>query len=275
MVMPLFLFFIMMLLSVFDMMRIHVVMDSALQQVGQEMSVYYYAYDAYGEIIADDKQDNYAIGIEEDKELAKENETYDFLKDMFLKEGYIKSRIVSIVGKDRIENSVIIGGVNGITLWRSDLEEGNHILDLTMTYRVKPWFSFEGIGEMTLMNRCYIRTYTGYVPETENVSGLKYYIAENAEVYHTNRDCTHLRLTISYVSLEDLPNSRNLYGRKYTECEICYEEELRKEGLYIALQGDRYHSVISCSGLKRTVYTVSQKEIAGLPLCIRCSQESD
>lgn len=260
MVMPLFLFFIMMLFSVFDMMCLHVVMDSALQQVGQEMSAYSYAYNAYGTLLGDDSE---------------ENETYDFLKDMFLKEGYVKSRIVSLVGKKRIENSLIIGGINGIALWRSDLEEGNHILDLTMTYRVRPWFSFGGIGEMTLMNRCYVHTYTGYVPREAENSEKKFYITDNAEVYHTNRECTHLRLTIRYILPEELPNARNLYGRKYTECEICYGDELTKEGLYIALQGDRYHSVISCSGLKRTVYTVSQKEISGLPLCSRCSQEGN
>lgn len=273
-VMPMFLMFVMMLFSVFDMMCLHIVMDSALQQVGQEMSVYSYVYHAYDTRFKESGKTDYLYGEGNMTLSSEQSQTYDFLKDMFLKEGYIKSRIVSLVGEERLENSMIVGGISGITLWRSDLEEDNQILDLTMTYRVRPWFSFSGIGEMVLMNRCYVHTYTGYVQETLEDGTETYYITENAEVYHTNRECTHLRLTIRSVSSEALSETRNLYGGKYTECEICYTEDKEEECLYIALQGDRYHSAISCSGLKRTVYTVSQKEISGLPLCSRCLQES-
>ena len=225
-VLPLFLFFFLMLFSVFDMISIHAQMDSALQQVGREMSAYVYAFEGYGNLI---KEEGNSIDVatfinSETDDESKEDGMADFLQDMFLKEGYVKGRVISIVGKERIVNSAIIGGINGITLFRSDLLEDNDILDLTMTYRVRPWFSFEGIGEMTLVNRCYVHAYTGYEPNVKETSDKRFYITDNAEVYHTNRECTHLRLTISQVSEEELVHARNLYGGKYTECEICYEE---------------------------------------------------
>lgn len=240
-VLPLFLICMLNMIALFEMLRIHTVLDSALNQVGKEISTY-----------------------------ANFQELYE---NTLLTEVYVRERIVEIAGRDRLEDSVIIGGVNGITLWRSEVSKENDIIDLVMTYRVKPWFAFEEVGDMVLLNRCYIKAYTGYEKEDLSDGEQKYYVADTGEVYHLNRACTHLLLSISAIQVTEVENARNMYGSRYTSCEICFDEYQGDKTLYITNQGDRYHAYVACPGLKRTIYTISASQIGNRTLCLRCMKE--
>ncbi len=240
-VLPLFMFCLFNITALFEMLQIHSVLDCALNQVGKEISTYAYFQELY--------------------------------ENTLLTDVYVKERVIEIVGRDKIQDSLIVGGTAGITLWRTEVDEQNDIIDLVMTYRVKPWFAFQNVGEMVLMNRCFIKAYTGY--EREDLSGgeTKFYIADTGEVYHLNRACTHLLLSISMIEIQDLDKARNMYGAQYSPCEICFDQYSGDEQLYITEQGDRYHAYISCPGLKRTIYVITASEIGNRPLCLRCIKE--
>lgn len=240
-VLPLFMFCLLNITALFEMLHIHSVLDCALNQVGKEISTHAYFQELY--------------------------------ENTLLTEVYVKERVIEIVGRDKIQDSLIIGGTNGITLWRTEVNEQNDIIDMVMTYRVKPWFAFENVGEMVLLNRCFIKAYTGYEREDLSVGEGKYYIADTGEVYHLNRACTHLLLSISMIKKESLDSARNMYGGKYSPCEICFDEYSGNEQLYITDQGDRYHAYVSCPGLKRTIYVITASEIGNRPLCLRCMKE--
>ncbi|MCQ2507536.1 MAG: pilus assembly protein, partial [Dorea sp.] len=42
--------------------------------------------------------------------------------------------------------------------------------------------------------------------------------------------------------------------------------------VYVTDYGDRYHSSLSCSGLKRTVYSVPKSEAIGKGACSKCAK---
>lgn len=241
-VMPLFIFMIINIISLFEMIHIHAVLDSALNQAGKEISTF-----------------------------ANMQEVYEI--DL-LTQAYVKERVVQIAGRDKLDDSVIVGGTSGIVLWRSEIEEENDVIDLIMTYRVKPWISFFDVGEMVLLNRCYIKAYTGFEHSDDLNGEKKYYITETGEVYHTSRTCTHLKLSISMIEDEELEWLRNIDGKAYTSCEICYTNEQENNKLYVTLQGNRYHSTVACTGLKRTIYVITESQINGRPMCMRCMKES-
>ena len=190
-----------------------------------------------------------------------------------LTEVYVKERVLQLVGKDKIADSLIAGDSNGIVLLRSEIAKEDDVIDLVMTYRVEPWFPFFQVGDMVMVNRCYIKTYTGYQLNTNLVEGKRYYVAENGDVYHLSRSCTHLQLSISLVNPVELEKARNKDGEKYKPCEVCMDNKSKGAHFYIATQGNRYHSSVACIGLKRTIYVVKESEIRNKPLCIRCMEE--
>ena len=70
------------------------------------------------------------------------------------------------------------------------------------------------------------------------------------------------------VQGKEISGLRNESGGRYYACEHCGG----KGGgpAYITDYGDRYHSSLSCSGLKRTVYAVPLSEVIGKGACSKC-----
>jgi len=242
-VLPLFIISIVNIISLFEMIYIHTAMDIALNQVGKEISV------------AANFQNIY------------END--------LLTEVYVKERVFQLVGENKIADSLIVGDSNGIVLLRSEIAKENDVIDLVMTYRVEPWFPFFQVGDMVMINRCYIKAYTGYALNENAFEERRFYVAENGDVYHLSRSCTHLQLSISMVGEAELVKARNKDGEKYKPCEVCFDKEMSGGHYYIAMQGNRYHSSVACTGLKRTIYVVKESGVGNKPLCIRCMEEYD
>ena len=59
----------------------------------------------------------------------------------------------------------------------------------------------------------------------------------------------------------------------YTACRLCGGEPGLFSYYYVTEEGERYHTSLSCSGLKRTVYLVRLSEAEGRTACSRCGGE--
>ena len=97
------------------------------------------------------------------------------------------------------------------------------------------------------------------------------YVTENGSVYHKDIGCSYLDLSISHVSTNAADGLRNHYGEKYSPCETCGKGQEQGGMVYITETGNRYHTLESCSGLKRTVRMEKQSHVSGkMHACSRC-----
>ena len=128
---------------------------------------------------------------------------------------------------------------------------------------------FETEREITQSAVC--RRWIGFTELEEEETYV--YLTPEGNVYHLYRDCTHLQLSVRLVTFVNAEQSRNEYGERYRECQICDSDFGAL--VYITSEGNRYHSERSCSGLKRTVRQVPLREAAGRACCIRCLSEEE
>ena len=111
---------------------------------------------------------------------------------------------------------------------------------------------------------------TGYAEGQRGAGSGEVYITPYESVYHKDINCTHLSLSI--VSDSDVQKYRDGKTR-YRECERCTKYHKGDISiLFIAKEGDAYHTDLGCSGLKRTVSKKKKSEAEGMKPCERCGK---
>ena len=159
-------------------------------------------------------------------------------------------------------------------LLSSFLEESDRI-NIVASYQVRSPVGIVRIPGTFFVQKASVRGWTGR--EGSGGSGGKeeehqhqtVYVAENGVVYHTDSNCSHIRLTIMPVTEKQIPQMRNLYGEKYHKCEKCGSHPSSQ--YYITTDGNRYHTSLECGGLKRTVREMDLHEVGELRPCSRCA----
>ncbi len=164
-----------------------------------------------------------------------------------------------------------------ISLLQSSIMKKDDMVDLVATYGFEPFGNVFGIPVQRTVSRARTRAWTGFskgggMGDEGEESERIVYIAENGEVYHLSRSCTHLDLSIHAVDVNAKDSQRNVYGEKYTVCEICGAPSFSDTTVYITNEGDRYHSSLTCSGLKRTIYEVPISRVGDKRMCSRCAK---
>lgn len=252
-VLPCFLFFFLNLLGMIEVYRLHSTLLAALRETGRELSVYAYAYKE----VTKEEED-------EGLEALLENIAFSYL--------YVRERVEGLAGEEYLDTSPLSKGRESIWYADSSILQQGDIIDLVASYQISPFVGIVGFRPARFYCRYYGRAWTGYevAPEGDRQNGEEYvYVAENAEVYHLSRECTHIRLSISECEAPDLEILRNESGSKYTPCELCIT--FPDGRFYIARAGDRYHQDLNCSGLKRTITVMLRSEAEQkYRICSRC-----
>lgn len=147
------------------------------------------------------------------------------------------------------------------------------------------FYTYEPIGglvplpDVRMFNTVKVHAWTGkeYANEEGQVGSEEkekepmVYVTENGSVYHKDIGCSYLDLSISHVSKNAAEGLRNHYGEKYSPCETCGKGQDQGGMVYITETGNRYHTLESCSGLKRTVRMEKQSHVSGkMHACSRC-----
>lgn len=155
------------------------------------------------------------------------------------------------------------------------LDVGNDLIMQTKVIKLKPLIPIMDFSMARTIVNCRVRKWTGY--DVTMVSQMEkeeewVYITPYGDSYHTSRGCRYLSLKIQAGKVEEMDGYRNKSGEIYRLCESCGENG--SYGLcFYTDYGNRYHSSLYCSGLKRTVRTVKKSEVGNRHRCSGCYKD--
>ena len=247
---PLFLFAVINILFAINIIGTQSRINAALHQTGNKMAFAGYVYER-------------TVG----------SALPDSLAGVAMTHIYARGNLLEYVGRNYLEQSCIVGGSSGISFAGSSVMDEGDIIDLQVSYKVKPFSGIMGFSGFSISQRYYGRAWTGY-DVTQFVSDTKQedpmvFITETGTVYHVDRNCTYLNPSVESIPAITVSERRNQSGGKYYPCELCGTGTGMGQ-VYITEQGSSYHRRINCSGLKRTIYTVPLSQVGGRGRCSKC-----
>lgn len=244
-ILPLFACFFSLLLFYFQIMKVEISVQSALEQTGRILAVYA-EKEAYQEV--------------------------DDLKYLSIAKGMVYSEL----REDTVIAQFVKGGALGISLLNSEFQ-GDYIL-LKANYVMKFPIKLFGGKDFWISQKTRLRKWTGWHSLSINSEEETVYVTMYGEVYHLRRSCPYLDLSIQKISAQELVSIRNANGGRYDECELCgmgidlKESIYSKQELYITNYGDKYHFSVTCNGLKRSIFQIKLSQVGGMAGCRKCSK---
>ncbi|MFI3200067.1 MAG: TadE family protein [Eubacteriales bacterium] len=237
---PIFLFFLMNLTSVFLIFHVHSQIDSYLYKIVKQLSIMGYPLEN---------------GLEPSSGMS-------FVGEILTIQG------LQVKLNQELKSFGVLG--SPISLAHSELFENDYI-SIIATYQVVPLVKMIPFTSFEVVNQCHMRCFTGYKFEDHGTSsnGEEYvYITEHGTVYHLSTSCTYLNMTITSVGEGAVADSRNQSGAKYYPCENCND---RSSNIYYITQyGTRYHTTSECTSIDRAIITVPLSEVSGRSVCSKC-----
>lgn len=238
---PLFLFLFLNLTGAIEMIRLHGNIQLALWDVGKRLSVYQYASDGTGE-----------------------SALWQEIKDMAVSYAYVKREIVHDTGESYLEESPLTDGADSLQLWESEIFTPDGCMEIIVTYQVSPTFPLLGFRSFRMANRYYGHGWNGYdIEDAGQIQREIVYVTENGVVYHVDRSCTHLSLSVREAS-------RFEAEQHYAACAKCVRDMI-KERVFVTDEGNCFHNDRACPGLKRTILEIDKKKAGQYKPCSRCS----
>ena len=247
-VLPIFMFAMLSVVHLTEGVRFSSMMSAALCETSTEYAKYAYAYEKG---ISAGGLSGRAIGV-----------------------AAAGSSVLNRLGNSYLQDAPLSGGRSGISFLRSSVLDRDETIDLVASYKLSMPYNFLGFMDIGVTDRARVRAFTGYdntkkgAKDDEEAQELVY-ITETGSVYHRQRGCKHLKLNIMTTSIEDVGSKRANDGSKYYPCEYC-GKKAASGNVFITNYGNRYHSSVSCPGLKRKIYTIPISEVGGRGPCSAC-----
>lgn len=251
-VLPIFLFAMLSLIFLIEFMSLQSAVNLALYNTGKETA-------------------SYGYGIE------KANSSFlpGGMAGGSITKLYLKTKLKKELEQREGVVRLIEGGAGGISVADTKVDTETGRLYLSAFYRVKLPFQLKGTPALRFECRQCVKLWNGYLGEgfQNNGSDTMVYITETGVVYHRSLDCTHLNLSIRSALSGQVDKLRNESGGKYYPCERCIKKGKAPSLVYIAGYGDRYHSSLTCSGLKRSIRCIPISKAGGRSPCLKCGRE--
>ena len=183
----------------------------------------------------------------------------------------MEEKLVEIIGKERLERSLVVGGSKGFDCSNSKKYWDTTIMELSVRYRMEIPILMFRVPLILKEEVIRVKGWTGYEEKmSDSVETFMVYVTDYGEVYHKDKSCTYLELSVKVSTKEEVKEVRNQSGAKYKECSKCKENRDDKQSRYITDYGEKYHFSLDCKGLKRTIYAMPLSDIKGMGGCSKC-----
>ncbi len=259
-VLPFFVCFLVFILYFFRILQVQAGVSQALQYTGRQIAAEYNVQTA--EIKEDDREekDNGSLVTDKDKKHGK-TDLAALLRARLLFEKQLKKLNCPV--------NYITNGTAGISFLQSDFSQ--NYVELKVVYLMKLPVALLGTIRYRIVQEAKCRKWTGYEPgQDTNEDDSWLYYTEHGKVYHASRSCTYLDLSIRGVTSKQVTGIRNENGGKYHKCERCGDKISDPSMVYITDYGERYHSSLTCSGLKRSIYMIRRTKATAKKMCSKC-----
>lgn len=273
-VMPLFLYFMLAFLYFIQIFTVQEKIQAAITQMGLNLAKTAYIYDDFLGIEEAQSFDQTIFGTEYESGLQA-------IASAALNGSLLKLYVMNYLEVDQINQSCIKDGFEGVSFYSSKVMDREDCIDIIVRYQVKIPINLFGLEDMFMIQRVRLRGWTGnqipavysMVEEGQAADDTMVYITETGSVYHVNRECSHIKLSVT--SVLGIPEERrNDNGARYYPCEACCTESGNPTAIYyITSDGTRYHSKKDCSKIKRTVREVPLSKVLDRTPCKRCGKK--
>ena len=254
-IMPLVLYFFINILGIFDVLRVQSALYGAMHQTGNELCLA--AFDARFAMT------HVSGGDATEAERAAS----------LISVAYADSKVKGILSDSGAGFNCVEGGISGISLLRSVAGTKGDIIELHADYFARPLLKVIPFMSFPVSATYYGHAWTGYdISGGDEIEDKEYvYITQTGTVYHRSMECTHLKLSVRESTISALERERSLSGAIYHPCERCATGK-ESGGVYVTDYGNRYHTSLTCPGLKRTIYTVLLNEVKDRAPCSKCGR---
>ena len=183
----------------------------------------------------------------------------------------IEHHMVQDIGKERLERSMIVGGATGLDCSESRVDWNTSVIELSVSYDMEIPVLLFRIPIVSKEDALRVKGWTGYASGMEEGTEEELvYVTDYGLVYHKDKNCTYLDMSVRAVDADKMEDTRNKAGGKYYACVYCKNKNPDTYFYFVTNYGDRYHSTLTCSRLKRNIYAVPLDEVYGKGGCSKC-----
>ncbi|MCI8515270.1 MAG: hypothetical protein HFG75_00050 [Hungatella sp.] len=164
--------------------------------------------------------------------------------------------------------------VSHISLKRSSLLEDGETIDLVIDYQMSLPFPVFRLGSVKQTVRSFRRAWVGAEGRWAQGGGQGaeeelVYVGKGSTRYHISSICHYLYNDLTAVSVGEIGSVRNQDGRRYSPCSRCQGSPAAS--VYIMPSGTHYHTTPSCSAIGAYTRAVPKREVEYLGPCSYCS----
>ncbi len=150
--------------------------------------------------------------------------------------------------------------------------DNTELIRLQNSKKIEALFPILAFSDCKLITKCVVKPWTGYdvtTGKTRKDEDTIVYMTQYGTVYHRDRSCTHLSLSIQGVEISGIKEMENESGGHYSPCEYCGGNGFVTL-VFVTNYGNRYHTSLSCRGLKRQIRSIPLSEVGAAAPCKKC-----